>query len=125
MMNSITAQFIVHIRAIRCDGRVILVLLCSCAIYHLLRSISLCWFLFYYISFFFFCTTMIPQSVIDDDNDHVMHYAQSLPYAKLLDKEAEIWLTDICTHLVTSVRAKDFTGGALASVRRLSRYFLN
>jgi hypothetical protein len=66
---------------------------------------------------------MIPQSVIDDDNDHTMHYAQSLPYANLLDKEAEVWLSDICTHLATSVRAQDFTGGALAWVRRLSRYF--
>jgi proteasome activator subunit 4 len=65
---------------------------------------------------------MIPQSVIDDDNEHTMHYSQSLPYANLLDKEAEIWLSDICTHLVISVRAKDFTGGALAWVRRLSRY---
>ncbi|KAI8975614.1 hypothetical protein BDF20DRAFT_879640 [Mycotypha africana] len=65
---------------------------------------------------------MIPLSVIKDDNDHTMHYAQSLPYAHLLDKEAESWLNDICTNLVISVKAQDFHGGVLAWVKRLSSY---
>lgn len=65
---------------------------------------------------------MIPESVIQDDNAHTMHYSQSLPYAHLLDNEANNWLADICTNLVISVQAKDYTGGTLAWVKRLSRY---
>lgn len=68
---------------------------------------------------------MIPLSVIEDDNDHVMHYAQSLPYAHLLDNEAEQWLNEICVSLATSVKAKDFSRGTLASVKRLSKYALD
>ncbi|KAI7908029.1 uncharacterized protein BX663DRAFT_425475 [Cokeromyces recurvatus] len=51
-----------------------------------------------------------------------MHYAQSLPYANLLDKEAETWLNTICTNLVISVKAKDFTIGAVAWIKRLANY---
>lgn len=65
---------------------------------------------------------MIPLSVIKDDNEHAMHYAQSLPYAHLLENEAEQWLNEICNNLVTSVKARDFSRGALVSVRRLSRF---
>lgn len=65
---------------------------------------------------------MIPDSVIEDDNDHTMHYSQSLPYANLLDNEAKLWLNDICTNIVISVQAKDYTCGTLAWVKRLSRY---
>lgn len=64
---------------------------------------------------------MIPLSVIEDDNEHAMHYAQSLPYAHLLDKEAEQWLSEICNNLVISVKARDFNRGALVSVKRLAR----
>lgn len=65
---------------------------------------------------------MIPDSVIQDDNAHTMHYSQSLPYAHLLDNEASNWLAEICTNLVISVQAKDYTGGTLAWVKRLSSY---
>lgn len=65
---------------------------------------------------------MVPLSVLEDDSHHTMHYSQSLPYADLLDHEAEQWLNDICVNLALSVKAKDFTRGALAWVKRLSSY---
>lgn len=65
---------------------------------------------------------MIPLSVINDDSQHTMYFSQSLPYANLLEHEAEQWLNDICVNLSLSVKAKDFTRGALAWVKRLSRY---
>lgn len=68
---------------------------------------------------------MIPDSVIQDDAQHTMHYSQSLPYANLLDNEAKQWLHDICTNLALSVKAKDYTGTVLAWVKRLSRYIGN
>jgi proteasome activator subunit 4 len=64
---------------------------------------------------------MIPISVIEDDEQHAMHYSQSLPYAELLDGEAEQWLNSICTHLVICVKAKDYAPGASTWVRRLSK----
>lgn len=64
---------------------------------------------------------MIPLSVINDDSQHAMHFSQSLPYANLLEHEAEQWLDDICVNLALSVKAKDFTRGALSWVKRLSR----
>lgn len=64
---------------------------------------------------------MIPLSIINDDNEHTMHFSQSLPYCNLLEHEAEQWLKDICFNLALSVKAKDFTRGALAWVKRLSR----
>ncbi|KAG2196811.1 hypothetical protein INT47_002738 [Mucor saturninus] len=65
---------------------------------------------------------MIPLSVIDDDSQHTMHFSQCLPYANLLEHEAEQWLDDICVNLALSVKAKDFTRGALSWVKRLSSY---
>ncbi|KAI8387348.1 hypothetical protein BD560DRAFT_114989 [Blakeslea trispora] len=67
-------------------------------------------------------TTAIPLSVINDDNEHTMHYAQSLPYAHLLGSEAETWLDDICNSLTISIKAKDFHHSALISVKRLTCY---
>ena len=64
--------------------------------------------------------TAIPLSVINDDNEHTMHYSQHLPYAHLLGGEAETWLDDICTSLTISVKAKDFHHSALISVKRLT-----
>jgi proteasome activator subunit 4 len=64
---------------------------------------------------------MIPSSVIEDDLQHTMHYSQSLPYAHLLEGEAEEWLKDIRNNLVICVKAKDFAPGAVAWVRRLTR----
>jgi proteasome activator subunit 4 len=64
---------------------------------------------------------MIPLSVIQDDEEHTMHYAQSLPYADKLEHEAQNWLDDIRSNLVISIKAKDFTGGVLAWTKRLSR----
>ncbi|KAI8373532.1 hypothetical protein EDC96DRAFT_498664 [Choanephora cucurbitarum] len=66
--------------------------------------------------------TAIPLSVINDDNEHTMHYSQHLPYAHLLGGEAETWLDDICTSLTISVKAKDFHHNALISVKRLTCY---
>lgn len=65
---------------------------------------------------------MVPLSVIEDDSQHTFHFSQSLPYTNLLDHEAEEWLNDICIHLALSVKAKDFTRGALTWVKRLARY---
>ncbi|KAL9538165.1 hypothetical protein MBANPS3_011145 [Mucor bainieri] len=65
---------------------------------------------------------MIPLSVIQDDEEHAMHYAQSLPYADKLEHEAQDWLDDIRSNLVISIQAKDYTGGAVAWTKRLANY---
>ncbi|CEP09555.1 hypothetical protein [Parasitella parasitica] len=65
---------------------------------------------------------MIPLSVVKDDEDHTMHYAQSLPYADKLEHEAGDWLESICTNLTISIKAKDFKAGAVAWTKRLSNY---
>ncbi|KAG0174459.1 hypothetical protein DFQ30_004302 [Apophysomyces sp. BC1015] len=65
---------------------------------------------------------LIPQSVLDDDKQRTMYYNQSLPYAHLLDGEAQHWLQDICTNLVICVKAQDFAPGASSWVKRLNSY---
>ena len=62
----------------------------------------------------------IPDSVVKDDQ-HTMSYYQALPYAKLLDGEAETWLNEICTNLAMCVQARDFAPGAASWVKRLNR----
>jgi proteasome activator subunit 4 len=64
---------------------------------------------------------VVPLSVIEDDSQHTMHYSQSLPYAHLLDHEAEDWLNSICENLAYHVKAKDFGRGCVNWGRRLSR----
>ncbi|KAI8578771.1 hypothetical protein K450DRAFT_245430 [Umbelopsis ramanniana AG] len=64
----------------------------------------------------------LPASVIQDDEAHTLHYSQALPYASQLDREAELWLSDICTQLVVSVQAHDFAPGCLFWVKSLSSY---
>lgn len=64
----------------------------------------------------------VPLCVIQDDAGHTLHYSQVLPYASQLDREAELWLSDICTQLVVSVQAHDFAPGCLFWVKSLSRY---
>ncbi|KAI8379086.1 uncharacterized protein BYT42DRAFT_312627 [Radiomyces spectabilis] len=64
----------------------------------------------------------IPTSVIQDDEQHTMHYAQSLPYVRLLDGEADQWLGDICNNLALCVKAQDYSVGTLAWVKRLGLY---
>jgi hypothetical protein len=63
----------------------------------------------------------VPASVIQDDKVHTLHYSQVLPYASQLDREAELWLSDICTQLVVSVQSHDFAPGCLFWVKSLSR----
>jgi hypothetical protein len=63
----------------------------------------------------------LPASVIQDDEAHTLHYSQALPYASQLEREAELWLSDICTQLVVSVQAHDFAPGCLFWVKSLSR----
>lgn len=65
---------------------------------------------------------MLPSSVVQDDQEHTLHYSQALPYASQLDREAELWLSDICTQLVVSVQAHDFAPGCLFWVKSLSWY---
>lgn len=64
---------------------------------------------------------IVPLSVIEDDSQHTMHYSQALPYAELLDHEAENWLNDICINLTYHVKAQDFGRGCVDWARRLSR----
>ncbi|KAI7863238.1 hypothetical protein BDF14DRAFT_1392123 [Spinellus fusiger] len=64
----------------------------------------------------------IPQSVLDDDSQHTMHYSQCLPYANQLDGEAQEWLDTICTHLVISIKAQDYQSGAAMWTKRLKSY---
>ncbi|KAI9246724.1 hypothetical protein BDA99DRAFT_526780 [Phascolomyces articulosus] len=63
----------------------------------------------------------IPESVVKDDQ-HTMKYYQALPYATLLDGEADTWLNDICTNLAMCVQARDFAPGAITWVKRLNSY---
>jgi hypothetical protein len=64
----------------------------------------------------------VPISVKRDDEQHSMWYSQALPYAELLSDETETWLHDIVDYFVLSVKIRDFSPGALAAIKQLTRY---